>query len=153
LFHFERIVGDFFQNSKTKFAKFKKYNGHSSHVTRIKWAFDDSKLISVGGNDTSVMIWNVIRTLPASANESKSDVGFRPPSSARSVQTELILRNANKGESEDSETDSEDEGYDSDVKREHQIDYNKKIFINQIQRPTLEAVQSMYNKVNQSDRK
>ncbi len=106
----------------------------------------------MGGNDTSVMIWNIISTAPPGANDSKSDLAVRPPSSARSVQTELILRNVNKGESEDSETDSEDEGYDSDVKREHQIDYNKKIFINQIKRPTPEAVQSMYNKVNQSDR-
>ena len=28
--------------------------GHSSHVTKVKFTFDDSHLISVGGNDTCV---------------------------------------------------------------------------------------------------
>lgn len=33
--------------------------GHSSHVTKVKFNFDDTYLLSTGGNDTSVMQWKV----------------------------------------------------------------------------------------------
>ena len=65
----------------------------------------------------------------------------------------MVLRNARKGESDDSETDSEDEGYDSDVKRDHDINYNKNIFVNEIKRPSPEVVQKMYQKVTVSNKK
>ena len=35
----------------------KQYAGHSSHVTKVKFAFDDCFLISTGGNDKAVIIW------------------------------------------------------------------------------------------------
>lgn len=35
------------------------YGGHSSHVTAVKFMHDDTRLISTGGNDTSVMQWIV----------------------------------------------------------------------------------------------
>lgn len=35
------------------------YGGHSSHVTMAKFLFDDSRVISLGGQDTSVMQWLV----------------------------------------------------------------------------------------------
>eukprot|EP01017_Pseudomicrothorax_dubius_P042573 TRINITY_DN6973_c0_g1_i5.p1 TRINITY_DN6973_c0_g1~~TRINITY_DN6973_c0_g1_i5.p1 ORF type:complete len:396 (-),score=106.64 TRINITY_DN6973_c0_g1_i5:60-1247(-) len=38
-------------------AKCKAYVGHSSHVTRVRFSADDSFLISVGGNDKSVLVW------------------------------------------------------------------------------------------------
>ena len=34
-------------------AKCSKYIGHSAHVTNVKFAHDDSHVISVGGDDTS----------------------------------------------------------------------------------------------------
>jgi microtubule-associated protein-like 6 len=37
--------------------KRKEYVGHSSHVTRVRFTFDDSFLISVGGLDKSLIIW------------------------------------------------------------------------------------------------
>ena len=43
--------------SKEKHAKCKKYVGHSSHVTSVRFTADDSKLVSAGGLDASVMIW------------------------------------------------------------------------------------------------
>lgn len=37
-----------------------------------------------------------------------------------------------RGESDDSESESEEEGYDSDVQRESHIDYSSKIYCNPI---------------------
>lgn len=36
------------------------YGGHSSHVTSVEFLHDDSQVISIGGNDTSVMQWAVV---------------------------------------------------------------------------------------------
>lgn len=33
--------------------------GHSSHVTRVEFLADDSRLISTGGRDTAIMQWNL----------------------------------------------------------------------------------------------
>lgn len=35
----------------------KQYSGHSSHVTKVKFSFDDCFLCSTGGNDKAVIIW------------------------------------------------------------------------------------------------
>uniref|UniRef100_A0A673H0C0 Echinoderm microtubule-associated protein-like 6 n=1 Tax=Sinocyclocheilus rhinocerous TaxID=307959 RepID=A0A673H0C0_9TELE len=43
-----------------KFAKHKRYFGHSAHVTNIRFSYDDKYVISVGGNDCSVFVWRCI---------------------------------------------------------------------------------------------
>jgi echinoderm microtubule-associated protein-like 6 len=120
-----------------KFSKFKKYNAHSSHVTRVRWSHDDSKLITIGGNDTSVMVW---KCLDDNTNDNDPD------------KDADIKRNSRKGESDESDTDSEEEGYDSDVQLEQLIDYNKNFFEYQVKRPSSELVQKMYNKVKTTNK-
>eukprot|EP00760_Papus_ankaliazontas_P003328 PhM_4_TR11553/c0_g2_i1/m.32712 len=48
--------------------------GHSSHVTRTRWLYDDSCILSTGGNDCSVMRWRVIpkRTMRDTINNEDS---------------------------------------------------------------------------------
>ena len=41
-----------------KHAKCKQYVGHSSHVTNVRFTYDDSLLVSTGGGDTSIMVWS-----------------------------------------------------------------------------------------------
>ena len=41
-------------------AKFKKYVGHSAHVTNVRFSHDQRHLISVGGADHAVFQWNFL---------------------------------------------------------------------------------------------
>ncbi|XP_072221520.1 echinoderm microtubule-associated protein-like 5 isoform X3 [Leuresthes tenuis] len=85
---------------KGKYAKFKRYVAHSTHVTNVRWTHDDGLLVTVGGTDTCLMIW---------AHESES------------------LREFKLCDSEESDIESEDDGgYDSDVTRENEINYTIK---------------------------
>jgi len=47
LFNFPNEVG----------AQSTKYEGHSSHVTNVRWTHNDGHLVSTGGNDISVFQW------------------------------------------------------------------------------------------------
>lgn len=113
-----------------KYAKFKRYVAHSTHVTNVHWSHDDSLLVTVGGGDTCLMIW---------AHEQEGHREFK------------------QGDSEESDMESEDDGgeprlslrrfsfiafqlllqhilvapppspgYDSDVTRENEITYTIK---------------------------
>ena len=85
-----------------KNAKCKKYAGHSAHVTNVRWTKSDNFLVTTGGGDTAVMLWSH-RGLTAS-----------------------------NGESDESESEVEEDGYDSDVEFECSIDYNLKTYSNPI---------------------
>jgi len=43
-----------------KFAPFKRYVGHSAHVTNVRFTCDDRYLISAGGDDCCVFVWKCI---------------------------------------------------------------------------------------------
>ncbi|XP_038631944.1 echinoderm microtubule-associated protein-like 5 isoform X6 [Scyliorhinus canicula] len=87
---------------KGKYGKFKRYVAHSTHVTNVRWTHDDSLLITVGGADTTMMIWT---------HEAEG------------------YKQAIQYDSEESDFDSdEDGGYDSDVTRENEINYTIRAF-------------------------
>ncbi|XP_057714633.1 echinoderm microtubule-associated protein-like 5 isoform X2 [Corythoichthys intestinalis] len=83
-----------------KYAKFKRYVAHSTHVTNVRWTHEDSLLVTAGGGDTCLMIW------------------------AHEAETRRELRQC---DSEESDIESEDDGgYDSDVTKENEINYTIK---------------------------
>ena len=41
-------------------AKFRKYVGHSAHVTNVRWSHDFQWVLSTGGADHSVFQWRFI---------------------------------------------------------------------------------------------
>ncbi len=92
-------------------AKFKKYLGHSAHVTNVRFTAGDHFLASTGGADTAVMLW---------AFGAKS-VAPTPKGAAPVVAPQA-------GQSDDSDTDGEEDGYDSDVEHEKQINYAAKAY-------------------------
>jgi WD40 repeat protein len=67
-------------------------------VTNVRFSHDDRKLVSVGGADTSVMIWT-------------HNAGSREPVSDETSQSgDIPVMTSSGFSSEDSDTDSEEEG-------------------------------------------
>ncbi|PAA85883.1 hypothetical protein BOX15_Mlig016715g1 [Macrostomum lignano] len=101
--------------AKGKFAKYKQYVGHSAHVTNCRWSFDDTRLMSVGGADTALLIWR-------HCDQTERRVAATAAAAAPLSGTAALP-------SDDSDTDSEEEGgYDSDVEREKRMDYASKTY-------------------------
>lgn len=53
-------------------AKFRKYTGHSAHVTNVRFDHDKHHVISVGGADHGVFLW---RFLPEGVEEEEDIEG------------------------------------------------------------------------------
>ena len=85
-------------------AKHKRYVGHSAHVTNVRFSNSGSYLVSLGGNDTSILIWKVL--LPT------SDIDSMP------IRNEIQFSTEDEG------------GYDSYVDWEVKIDYEQKTYSN-----------------------
>lgn len=112
--------------SQGKYAKFKRYVAHSTHVTNVRWTHDDSLLVTVGGGDTCLMIW---AHEPEGHREFKqcdseeSDIDSEDDGGERLVSSicqAFLLLKQNLHNSRLSP------GYDSDVTRENEINYTIK---------------------------
>ena len=66
-------------------------------MTNVRFSHDDRKLVSVGGADTSVMVWT-------------HNAGSREPVSDETSQSGAPVVTSAGFSSEDSDTDSEEEG-------------------------------------------
>lgn len=40
--------------------KAKAFSGHSAFVVDVKWSYDDKKVISIGGGDQAVFVWELV---------------------------------------------------------------------------------------------
>lgn len=128
---------------KGKFAKFKRYAGHSAHVTRVRWTHDDNYLISIGGRDVAAIVWKhegqrAIEITPSlMTRKSIVPVSATPNGNAATTTPMSLALKQERGESDDSDnTDSEEEGYDSDVQHDRKMDYNARFLINPIRAKT-----------------
>ena len=118
-----------------KFAKYKRYTGHSAHVTRVRWTHDDSYLISIGGRDIATLVWKHVRDREIDISTTTSTTLSKRSVTGVNASSTPVTRPLRKerGESDDSDnTDSEEEGYDSDVQHDRNMDYNARILIDPI---------------------
>ena len=56
-------------------AKFKKYVGHSAHVTNVRFSHDQRHLVSVGGADHAVFQWKFLSGDREEEEEEEEEVG------------------------------------------------------------------------------
>lgn len=97
-------------------------------MTHVRWTHDSAYLVSTGGGDTATVIWKHDGPFDIESVPGKTTV--KSVSAAPNGTSVPIVR-PEHGESDDSDnTDSEEEGYDSDVQHDRDMDYNTRILIN-----------------------
>ncbi|XP_071401705.1 echinoderm microtubule-associated protein-like 6, partial [Centroberyx affinis] len=95
-----------------KGAKFKKYIGHSAHVTNVRWSHDLQWVLTTGGADHALFQW---RFLPEGVMNGGLDANL-PDSHGDS-------------NSEESDSDVSDvPELDSDIEQETQINYERQVY-------------------------
>ncbi|KAI4812331.1 hypothetical protein KUCAC02_023729 [Chaenocephalus aceratus] len=95
-----------------KGAKFKKYIGHSAHVTNVRWSHDLQWVLTTGGADHALFQW---RFLPESVMNGGPDIN--------------IQDSHGDSNSEESDSDVSDvPELDSDIEQETQINYDRQVY-------------------------
>ncbi|KAI9533540.1 Echinoderm microtubule-associated protein-like 6 [Dissostichus eleginoides] len=95
-----------------KGAKFKKYIGHSAHVTNVRWSHDLQWVLTTGGADHALFQW---RFLPESVMNGGPDIN--------------IQDSHGDSNSEESDSDMSDvPELDSDIEQETQINYDRQVY-------------------------
>ena len=92
-------------------AKFKKYLGHSAHVTNVRFTYNQSHVISVGGADNAIFQWKFIP----------------PGGGVADSEDESVISQLRAGsETEGSDSELSDVGsLDSDLQREEEMTYDR----------------------------
>lgn len=95
-----------------KGAKFRKYVGHSAHVTNVRWSHDFQWVLSTGGADHSVFQWR-----------------FIPEAVSNGVLETTPQEGGADSYSEESDSDFSDvPELDSDIEQETQINYDRQVY-------------------------
>ncbi|XP_061843886.1 echinoderm microtubule-associated protein-like 6 isoform X4 [Nerophis lumbriciformis] len=95
-----------------KGAKFKKYIGHSAHVTNVRWSKDLQWVVSTGGADHAVFQWR-----------------FLPEGVMNGVLEPLLQEGYADSNSGDSDSDVSDvPEIDSDIEQESQHNYERQVY-------------------------
>ncbi|KAF7251683.1 Echinoderm microtubule-associated protein-like 5, partial [Varanus komodoensis] len=95
-----------------KGAKFKKYLGHSAHVTNVRWSHDYQWVISIGGADHSVFQWKFVPE-----RKLKDALHIAP-------QESLVDSNSEESDSDQSDVPE----LDSEIEQETQITYRRQVY-------------------------
>jgi len=56
-YFFYRLIHHIYPGSK-----YLTFDGHSSHVSNVKWTVGGNHLISTGGNDKCIFVWEMTET-------------------------------------------------------------------------------------------
>ena len=112
---------------KLKGAKFRKYVGHSSHVTNVRFSLDKSRLISTGGADHAIFQWRFVPESVAEGGKSAAAKAIEPtadqPDDLPNEYHAYMDSN-----SEDSDSEASGREIDSDVENEKRISYERKVY-------------------------
>ncbi|XP_048456030.1 echinoderm microtubule-associated protein-like 5 [Rhincodon typus] len=93
-------------------SKFKKYIGHSAHVTNVRWSYDYQWVLSVGGADHSVFQWQLI-----------------PERKSKEFLHIVLQESFVDSSSDQSDSDQSDvPELDSEIEQELQINYHRQIY-------------------------
>ncbi|ELK36980.1 Echinoderm microtubule-associated protein-like 5 [Myotis davidii] len=95
-----------------KGAKFRKYIGHSAHVTNVRWSHDHQWVISIGGADHAVFQW---RFIPE-----------RKLKDALHIAPQESLADSNSDESDSDLSDVPE--LDSEIEQETQLTYRRQVY-------------------------
>uniref|UniRef100_A0AAQ4PNQ5 EMAP like 3 n=1 Tax=Gasterosteus aculeatus aculeatus TaxID=481459 RepID=A0AAQ4PNQ5_GASAC len=68
-----------------------KYEGHGSHVTNVCFTHSDSHLLSMGGKDTCILQWRVIRGGPGDSREKLASTSTSSPEPATMLLQVCVL--------------------------------------------------------------
>ncbi|XP_035982199.1 echinoderm microtubule-associated protein-like 6 isoform X1 [Fundulus heteroclitus] len=113
-----------------KGAKFRKYIGHSAHVTNVRWSSDQQCVLTTGGADHALFQW---RFLP----EEVMNGGVE-------VNTQETHGDSNSEESDSDVSDVPE--LDSDIEQETQINYERQVYkedLHQLQQQSREKKQQV----------